>query len=497
MSRRAIRPSPARSRARRRRLQGGQSLISTLAITTIVAFLVIASLSWARSSTGQSTRQVREDRAMQAAEAGVQTYISRMVEDPRYSRRYVDVAEDPRIDTTTGGTVTAGNPWVPGHTWTYSGPPQNWRPLQDARFGQASYSLRIVPANDDPTAVYVQSTARVMPSGGANPVVRSVQARVQPISIADFQMISDQTISYGSSATTTGKIYSARDVIHAGTAKAPVYAQNLACRSGGGGCSSSQAGNSGFQGGAYDKTTSPSFKQKFPTPIDFTSFTEDLTDIKAAAQATGIYKNDPTANAWEVQFLSNGQVKVWKAFGSDLGRTLTRLGCPETFAMPTGNVPFYMYFEQSVIVGNGNSITDDCAATSGARASVVNGQATVASKGNVYIGNNISYAAEGDDVLGLIGAGEIIITEYTPTNLNWRAATLAQNGQWRTNRGDTTKSSMVFTGSMATADGGYASMFGSRTYEYDTVLQYLRPPLFPTIEGTWGVVYWREVLAPA
>jgi hypothetical protein len=462
-----------------------------------VGFLVIASLSWARSSTGQSTRQVREDRAIQAAEAGVQTYISRMVEDPRYSRRYVDVAEDTRLDTTSGGTVAAGNAWNPGHAWTYSGPVQNWRPLQDSRYGQASYSLRIVPANDDPTAVYVQSTARVMPSGGANPVIRSVQARVQPISIADFQMISDKTISYGNTATTTGKIYSARDVIHAGIAKAPVYAQNLACRAGGSGCSTSHATHSGFQGGAFDKTTNPSFRQKFPTPIDFSSFTEDLADIKAAAQATGLYLNDPTASAWLLQFLGTGQVRVWKATSGDLGRTLTRLGCPTTHAVPGGNTPFYVYSEQSVVVGNGNSVTDDCASSSGARSSVVNGQVTVASKGNAYIGNNIAYAAEGDDVLGLIAAGEIIISEYAPTNLNWRAATLAQNGQWRTNRGDTTKSSMTFTGSMATSDGGYASMYGTRVYDYDAVLQYLRPPLFPTIEGTWGVVYWREVLPPS
>lgn len=491
-------PAPTDPRRPRRRLQSGQSMISVIGLTSIVALLVIASLSWAKSGTNQSTRTARGDLALQAAEAGVQLYISRMVEDPRYYRRYVDTAEDPRTNTTAGGIVTPGNPWPTGNNWSYTGAPTTWVPLQNARFGQASYSLRVSPVPSDPNAVLVQSTARVMPSGGNNPIVKSVQARIQPISIADFQMIADANIIYGSSATTTGKLYSSGDIIHGGTALAPVYARNLACRSGGGSCSSSGATSTGFQGGAFDRTTTPSFADKFPTPIDFTSFTQDLVDIKAAAQATGVYRNDATANGWMVQFLAAGQVRIWKITGSsNLGVTVNALQCPTTVTMPGGATPFYMYFEQPAVIGNGNNLTDSCSATTGTRASVVDGQVTLASRTNIYIGNNISYETDGDDVLGLVAGGEMIMAENSPTNLNWRAATLAQNGQWRTNTGSTSKTSLVFTGSTATSDGGYASMFASRTYNYDTTLQSLRPPLFPTIEGSWGVSYWREVNPPS
>jgi len=491
--------SADRARRPRRRMQSGQSMISVIGFTSIVALLVIASLTWARSSTNQSTRTARGDLALEAAEAGVQLYISRMVEDPRYYRRYVDTAEDPRTNTTAGGVVAPGSAWPTGNNWSYSGAPSTWIPLQNARFGQASYSLRVSPVPSDPSAVLVQSTARVMPSGGNNPIVKSVQARIQPISIADFQMISDATIVYGSSATTTGKLYSSQDIIHSGTALAPVYAKNLACRSGGSGCSGSQATNSAFQGGAFDKTTTPSFSAKFPTPIDFTSFTQDISDIKAAAQATGVYRNDATANGWMVQFLSTGQVRIWKITGSsNLGVTVNQLQCPTTVTLPGGATPFYMYFEQPAVVGNGNNVTDACNATSGTRASVVDGQVTLASKTNIYIGNNISYETDGDDVLGLVAGGEMIMSENTPNSLTWRAATLAQNGQWRTNTGSTTHNgTMTFTGSTATSDGGYASMFNNRVYNYDTTLQSLRPPLFPTIEGSWGVSYWREVTPPS
>jgi hypothetical protein len=493
-------PGTRAGRCRRGRArQSGQSLIATIAITSVVGLLLVASLSWARSSTSQATRTARGDVALQAAEAGVQLYLSRIVEDPRYWRNHVDLAEDPRINTTGGGTVQPGQPWAAGATWTYTGPTVTWRPLQDARFGNAAYSLRVTPAPGDSSAIMVQSTARVMPSGGGNPVVRSVQARVSPLSIADFQMISNQSISYGSAATTTGKLYSAGNIVHAGTATAPLYAANLICRSGSGqNCSGSQAGNTAFQAGAFDRTTTPSFRQKFPTPIDFSSFTQDLADVRAAAQATGVYRTATDATGWMVQFLATGQMRIWKITGStsDLGATIPRLECPETVTLPGGSQPVYVYFEQSVVIGNGNSLTDRCNATSGARTSVVDGQVTLASRNNVYIGNDIRYEGDTDDVLGLIAAGEVIIGEYSGRDLNWRAATLAQNGQWRTNKGTTDRGTMTFTGSTATSDGGYASMFATRVYNYDPTLQSLRPPLFPTIEGSWQVAYWREVTPP-
>lgn len=475
--------------------QRGQSLISVIMITSVVALLVAATLTWTQSNTGQSVRSVRGDVAQQAAEAGLQLYLSRIVEDPRYWRNYVDTAEDRRYDTTNGATYNPGTAWPAGHNWTYVGGTTTWRPLQNARFGQAGYSLRITPTAD-PNVILVQSTARVMPSGGTNPVVRSVQARIQPISIADFQMISNTSITYGAAATTTGKLYSAVNIEHDGTATAPLYAANFVCRTN---CAMSQANNAAFQAGAFDRTTNPSFASKFPTPVDFSNFTQDLTDIRAAAQATGIYRTAADATGWMVQFLSTGQARIWKITGNtgDLSNSIPTLQCPETVTVPAGNQPFYMYFEQSVVIGNGANETDACGTSPTSRSSVVDGQVTLASANDVIIGNDIAYEQSGDDVLGLIAQSEVIMASFTNASLTWRAATLAQGGQWRTNHGNTDHNgTMTFTGSSTTRDGGYASMFSSRVYNYDTTLQTLRPPLFPTIEGSWSIGYWREVTAP-
>src|ERR1019366_1944663 len=200
---------------RRATRQSGQTLIAVIFITAIAALLVLASLSWAQSSVFQTANSNREDIALEAAQAGIQVYVSRLVENPQYWLEYVDTAEAPRTNSSTGAVVAPGTAWPTGASWTYPSKIQTWQSLQNASFGQANYNIRVFPDPTDQNSVLVQSTAEV---GTGPPVVRSVEAQISPDSIANYQMISNASISYGSTATTTGKIYSAQDIVHQGTA---------------------------------------------------------------------------------------------------------------------------------------------------------------------------------------------------------------------------------------------------------------------------------------
>lgn len=489
---------------RRRRRRPGSSLITTIALTGILALLVLASLSFARSSTQQTAREGRADIAIQVADAGVNRYISRLVEDPRYYEHWIDLAEDPRIDP-YGAVHAPGTAWTPGVSWTYAGPPQTWIELQSgSRFGKAAYSLRISPPPAGTDLVTVLSTGKA-DRASPKPVTRSIQSQIRPTSIADFQMISNATVKYGGTATTTGKLYSAEDINHQGVAKAPAYAAHWTCSNNAFACPNATSPAAVFTKGVYNAVTTPSFADKFPSPIDFAQFTKTRLDIKDAATAQGTAFNSASASAWMVQFLADGRVRVWRITGTpDPGATVATGGyqCPVTYTIPGGNRPFYMYFEQPVIVSDGSTKADNCTPAPGVgpRPSTVNGRVTIATKSNVYVGGNIAYAQPGDDVLGLIAGGEVIITAYTPRNLSWRAASLAQSGQWRTyyntNVGDAHES-MLYVGSQTTFSGGYASMFDNREYQWDETLARLRPPLYPILEGSWETFYWREVLPPA
>lgn len=475
--------------------QSGQSLVLVLVVCSILALLVGTVLRQSLS-TGQGTgRDARGDVALQAADAGVSRYVARLVADPRYWTRRVDQAEDTRIDPTDADReYPPGSAWPSNKTtWTYATP--TWRQIQSSaeRFGAAEYGLRITPPPLNSDLVTIRATGRVG-AAGANPRVRSVQAQVRPTSLADFQAVSDASISYGSTAVTEGKIYSANDVRHDGVARAPVYAVNRV------------TGNSTFEGGRFDSTTPRTTQQLYPSGVPFSSFANDLTDIEAAALAQGNRFDAADARGWLVQPVANGRINVWKItsvpLGEELASVTTMAGMVDcasatTWSRATSNY-ILMWFAQPVVVGTG---TNPCGA--GALDSVVDGRITIGTAGDAIVGGNIAYETDGDDTLGIIARDDVIIARHAPSTMSWRAATLAQSGVWRTYPGnplpfplgypDGSKTSMTFTGSQAMYLGGAAGMFQTRRYVYDETLIYQRPPLYPTIEGTWQTKYWREV----
>jgi hypothetical protein len=128
---------------------------------------------------------------------------------------------------------------------------------------------------------------------------------------------------------------------------------------------------------------------------------------------------------------------------------------------------------------------------------VVRGRVTVASNADIIVPNNITYydnLPESDYVLGLIAQDNVFVASYSPSVLNWRAATIAQTGEWRSYSGSG-KTSMTFTGSTATNLGGSMGLFNTRTYNYDATLEYLSPPWFPVIEEAYTVQLFRELNA--
>src|SRR5262249_3199798 len=61
----------------------------------------------------------------------------------------------------------------------------------------------------------------------------------------------------------------------------------------------------------------------------------------------------------------------------------------------------------------------------------VEGRVTVAANNNIVIGGDINPVTSGTDVLGLVAGNEMIIPYWVPQNLTWTAATISENGQWR------------------------------------------------------------------
>lgn len=460
--------------------QAGVAMVMVLAVAALLVVLAVGFIDVITRETIASGQAVKRDAAFQAAEGGIDRYVAKLMQDSQYELHYVDPAESTR--RTTGGTlVSAGQPcdsvasalsWSSGVSWSYPNGKDHWCPLTNGY----DYNLQVGAPTQSNAAVTITATGR--PHLDTNTAHwRTIEARVRPSSISDFQMLANANISYGSSATTTGKIYAginssgvAMTVTHNGTASADLFGE--------GGVSGSTTLTNGAR--TYGPST---IRSVIPTPVNFNGFLGSLVKVQTAAQYNGgLYLSNTSVDGWALTFQSGGTVlvqgctkKIVSGTARDIADQTPNCNAATVYPVPANGA---IYAVQSVIVSG-----------------QVNGRVTVASNNNIVVGDNIYYLQPGDDVLGLVAANDVIIAHWVPYDLTWSAATISQSGKFRSYNSDGSKGTMTFNGSTATADGGYMTMFQSRIYNYDSNLLYVQPPWFPTLGDAYTILLQRELRA--
>jgi hypothetical protein len=467
--------------------ESGQTMMLVVFAIALISTLAVGLTDLVTSEAQSSGLAASSDSAYQAAEAGIDSYASKLLDDHLYFLHYVAEGESTRVSGSL--TVSAGSPWTGNITWTYPFGQDNWKDLGNGY----AYNLEITAPSGSATpaeeAIQIVSTGCRWNSAlnecgaAANSAERTIQTLLLPSSVANFQMIANTAITYGATATTNGKIYSTGTITHSGTASGNIYSEV------------GVSGNPTLTGGAtiYTPTTSPTIRSVLPDPIDFSSFLTSITDIKGAADSGGedldqVIGGSPSA--YEVVFNGNGTFTAAacsKVGSSDVSEIAPTCGATRTLPVPSNGA---IYANETIIVGG-----------TGSNASTVNGRVTVTSDNNIVIGNNISYQPGTNSVLGLVALNNMIVAYWSPTNLSWSAATIASTGQWTEtcvefNYQCGTHGSMVFTGSTATNGGGSMSMFATRTYDYDPNLLWLLPPWFPTVDKPYTVLMQREIVLP-
>jgi Tfp pilus assembly protein PilX len=449
------RPSPVSD-------EQGVALVLVVVLTAVLGLLAVTLIDLVTNEGDRSAQSARQSAAFQAAEAGVDDYIAKLVDDRMYYVHHVHPGESTRR-ASNGATVAAGATWTFDLNWTYPNGRDAWRRLDNGY----EYNLQIRPPSAGSQGVRILSTGR---REGSTTESRSIEALIRPSSVADYRMIANRDITYGSTATTYGKIYAGIDengvphnVTHLGTAHDNIYAEGLVL------------GSPNLQDGArtYDRFT---IRSVMKNPINFSSLLTSLVDIQRASQAGGVFLDDPAIDGWRLTFQTDGTFLVQKCLrnsGRDLAESTPICEAATTRTVPSNGA---IYASRAVIVSG-----------------VVNGRVTVASNDNVVIADDISYASSGDDVLGLVARNEMIVAEWTPYNLSWRAGTIVSGGQWRSWSYSGSHGTMVFSGSTATNLGGFMNMFQTRIYDYDSTLLYLPPPWFPTVEDAYTVIRFREL----
>jgi Tfp pilus assembly protein PilX len=442
----------------------GIAMVLVVLIGAMVTLLSIILIDTVQSESNRSVQQVSSGTSFQAAEAGVEDYVSKMVDDRGYYLHYIHPGESTRrepggTNVASGGVQTA---WTYANSWSYPNGKDAWRALPNGY----EYNLRVYPPGA--SSQYVRIVAAGRKSGSATDV-RVIEMYVRPSSLADYYRVVNGPVSWGVGATTDGKIYANGTIDHDGTATGNIYSE------------AQITGSVSMQNGAqrYDVDSNPDIRSQIKTPINFTSFLASFTDIKSASQLPGgIYRNDTSWDAWRFTFNAGGTVGVQgcdRTGGNDVADVLPTCGATQTLPVPANGA---IYSEQDAIVQGS-----------------VKGRVTIASNDDIVVSNNISFVTTGQDVLGLVAKNNLYVAKYVPDPFTWKAAVIAQTGTWQARPWTgALKSVMNFTGMAATDDGGsFAGMFTTRNYGYDDALLYLPPPWFPIVEDAYTVLFFREL----
>jgi Tfp pilus assembly protein PilX len=495
-------PSLRRRRADLRS-EDGQSLVLVAFLMVILALLSVLLIGMVVSDeqTSQNSSVQADSRA--AAEAGIDNYVATLLLDNQYYRQYLAPGEATRKSTATGDTLTSALPpsaptgWTAaeGTTWTYPNGKDAWFDLGNGY----SYDLQVTPPQTGAnTTNYLQIVSTGERSGTSTAINRqAIQVLIRPASVADFQMLSAASVSYGTAATTTGKVYSLQNVYFCGTAHADIYAESRVYLSDSS-CGGGSGNNVVAPAAAYDSTTTPGIRTMIKNPVQFSAFQTSLDAISRAAQnAGGIYLNNPggSVKAWQVTFNSAGTVTYRTCTATQALETTqpTCTGTATTTAIPTNGA---IYSELPVVIAGGTSSCTDPQVGTLTNANCVHGRVTVASNGDIIVGDDIGYVNSGSDVLGLMAKNNVWVASWVGNSLTWRAAALAENGYWSQPTSACSgchTGTMTFTGSSATYSGGAMSMFVTRSYNYDSTLLYLQPPWYPTLPQAYTVVLYRNL----
>jgi hypothetical protein len=475
----------------------------------LVAFLmvVLALLSVLLISMVVSDEQTSQNSAVQAdaraaAEAGVDNYVATLLLDNQYYRQYVAPGEATRTSTATGDAVASVLPpssptaWpsTEGTTWTYAG--------KDAWFDLGngySYDLEITPPQTGSNLTnYLQIVSTGEKNGQTTAVNRqAIQVLIRPASVADFQMLSAASVSYGTTAVTTGKVYSLQNVYFCGKAYADVYAEGRVYLSDSS-CGGGSGNNMVSPAAAYDSTTTPGIRTVVKNPVQFSAFQTSLDDISRASLLTGSINLPSTGGvkAWQVTFNSAGTVTYKSCSTLTQPAQTTQPTCSGTATtkpIPTNGA---IYSDLPIIIAGGTSTCTDPQVGTLTNATCVGGRVTVASNQDIIIGDDIGYVNSGQDVLGLMAKGNVWVASWVGNSLTWRGAALAETGYWSQPTSACSgchTGTMTYTGSSTTYLGGAMDMFANRSYNYDPTLLYLQPPWFPTLPQAYTEVLYRNL----
>jgi hypothetical protein len=344
---------------------------------------------------------------------------------------------------------------------------------------------------------------------------RTLTARYMKPSVAEYSYVVNTSVWAGPDRNIRGPYHSNGGVRMDGSSNSTVSSSVATWNCDASyGCSPSQSTAPGVVGSG----TNPEL-WKFPVPtIDFALIAVDFTNLKAKAQAGGIYypaaAGSQSERGYHVIFNADGTFTLYRVTSTDgypsqssqygvttensviTGQTL--IG---TFAVPPSCS--LMFFEDRVWVEG----------TVNAKVTVVAATPSNSSTPDAYLNNNILYGSnDGTDGLTVIAERNVLIPLVVPDLMEVHGIFVAQSGhygrdyfsindtpasldQYVSQTRLTTIGTVVSNGRTGTSwicGGVFCSGFQTRYDYYDQLVAFSPPPFTPVASTNYTFSLWRE-----
>jgi hypothetical protein len=425
-----------------------------------------------------SNRQVASEKALHIADAGINYYRFVLSQNPN---DYQDGTGEP-------------GPYV-----------HDFVDPQGTVVGQ--YSLEIIPPEEGSEIITIISTAW---TNQYPRVKRRISAQYGKVSLTRYAFLHNSNLWFGSDITIDGPVFSNGGIRQDGRNNSTVQSarENYTCGL------ESGCNNPETKPGVWGTGREESLWEYPVNPIDFDSIRVNFTQMKSAAQNTGLYLPPSGEQGYEIIFSADGTFNVFRVTGvAPLKAYSLENECENLNELISSKQLLGTYNTSE----NGIIFIEDDLWLKG----TVNGKTTLAAArfpigafpANIFLTDNLVYLEKnGNHKLGLIGEKDIIITRDVPEYFEMNGAFLAQNGRiirhhygyfgCRSSTGQQNiKNELTLYGSLISNQRSYwnfssgprspASGFVKSNLNYDQSNFQNPPPYFPT-SGQLNFISWSE-----
>jgi len=458
----------------------------TIVFFAAIAVILVSGLVFLASSFLQlSVRSLNKLRAFSIAEAGIEYYRWHLAHAPQDF-------ED--------GTGSAG-PYI-----------HNYYDKDGNLIG--AFTLTIMPPPAGSTVVMIQSAGTVLADSS---IKKIIQVKMAIPSFAQYAWALNDFVSFGTSAQVYGAIQSNAGIHFDGVA------HNLVASA----LTTSTDPDTGLTQWAVYTDNSPADPQP-PTAlpsrpdvfmagrsigvpaINFTQLTQNLSTIKAQAQASGTYFASSTVSGYDLALATSGLYTIYKV--TALTAAPNHCTNPGQTGWGTWSIATESLFATGTIPANGDMFFED---NLWVRGTINNKRVTIAAgrfpdnpttRASITVNNRVTYTNyNGSDTLALIAQNNLNIGLMSDDSLRIDGALVAMNGSIQRYSYPSTQCGITGSRTLLTTDGMLATNIRSgfyyssndgyqaRNYNYDGNLLYAPPPSFPLSTSQYSIISWDEV----